>query len=76
MSDSAERLDWYRSPIDKRLLAELSTKRDFLPLVFILVQLSFSIVTGGLALWAFHNLSWPWVAGLVTGFYSESGGHQ
>ena len=83
MTDTVKRLDWYRSPIDSRVLAELSKKQDLLPLIHNLAQLGFSVGTGALALWSFHNLSWPWVAAAVYfhcsfyGFFgSGTGGHE
>ena len=83
MAETLQRLDWYRSPIDNRLLAELSRKKDLLPFMHTVGQLGFSAATGAVALWAFHHLSWPWVAAAVYfhcsfyGFFgSGTGGHE
>jgi fatty acid desaturase len=61
MSDSETRIDWYRSPIDKKVLAELTKRNNWRPLLHNLGMLGFSAATGALAVWAFHNLAWPWV---------------
>ena len=83
MESTKKRMAWYRSPIDRQVLSELSRKRDGLPLIHVLAQLGFSGATGAVALWAFHNVSWPWVAAAVYfhcsfyGFFgSGTGGHE
>ena len=61
MSDSDARIDWYRSPIDRSKLAELTKRNNWRPLLQNVAMLGFSAVTGAIAVWAFHNLAWPWI---------------
>ena len=61
MSDTKTRIDWYRSPVDRSLLAELTKRNNWRPLIHNLGMLGFSAATGAFAVWAFHNLAWPWV---------------
>lgn len=76
-------LDWYQCPIDRKVFKQLMVKNDWRPLLDNLGQLGFSFATGALALWAFHNLSWPWIVGAVYfhcsfyGFFGGgTGGHE
>ncbi len=76
-------LDWYQCPIDRKVFSALMKKKDLRPFLDNVGQLGFSLITGAFALWAFHNLSWPWVAGAVYfhcsfyGFFgSGTGGHE
>ena len=76
-------LNWYQCSIDRKVLSQLMEKNDWQPLLHNVGQLGFSIVTGIFALWAFHNLSWPWVVGAVYfhcsfyGFFGGgTGGHE
>ena len=83
IDDRGVRLGWYRSPIDRNLLAELNRKNDWQPLLHNLGMLAFSAATGTAAWWAFHNLAWPWVVVAVYlhcsfyGFFGGgTGGHE
>lgn len=83
MRDTNARIDWYRSPIDRATLRELTKKKNWLPLVHNLGLLGVSAATGGFAFWAFHNLAWPWVVVAVYvhcsfyGFFGGgAGGHE
>ena len=83
IDDTGKRLGWYRSPIDRAVLAELNRKNDWQPLLHNLGMLGFSAATGALAVWAFHHLAWPWVVAAVWvhcsfyGFFGGgTGGHE
>jgi fatty acid desaturase len=83
MANAKARIDWYRSPIDRTILADLTKKSDFRPLLQNLGLLLVSGATGTLAFWAFHNLTWPWVLLTVYlhcsfyGFFGGgAGGHE
>lgn len=76
-------LDWYQCPIDGKVFSQLMKKNNWRPLLDNVGQLGFSLVTGAFALWTFHNLTWPWVAGAVYfhcsfyGFFGGgTGGHE
>lgn len=76
-------LDWYQCPIDRKVLLQLMEKNDWRPFIDNISQLIFSLITGLFALWAFHNLSWPWIVAAVYfhcsfyGFFgSGTGGHE
>ncbi len=83
MSDTDVRISWYRSPIDRGLLAKLTRRNDWQPLLQNVGLLGFSAGTGVFAYWAFHNLAWPWVVLAVYlhcsfyGFFGGgAGGHE
>lgn len=83
MAGTQTRINWYRSPIDKTTLRELTKKNDWNPLLHNLGLLGFSAATGAFAYWAFHNLAWPWVVLAVYvhcsfyGFFGGgAGGHE
>jgi fatty acid desaturase len=83
MAEPRVRLDWYRSPIAKEELAKLTTRNNWRPLLHTVAMLGFSVATGVLAFWAFHNLTWPWVVITIYlhctfyGFFSGgAGGHE
>lgn len=77
-----KQLNWYRSPIDRAKLAELTKRRNFRPLIDILFQLGISVATAALALYAFRNWSWPLVVlstylhGSIYGIYGAAGNHE
>ena len=83
IDNGGKRLNWYRSPIDRAVLAELNRKNDWQPLLHNLGMLGFSAATGAVAYWAFHHLAWPWVVAAVYlhcsfyGFFGGgTGGHE
>ena len=53
------KLTWYRSPIDRTLLKDLTARKNLLPLIHILSQMCISAGTGYFAYWAYLNLPWP-----------------
>lgn len=83
MTDFKVRLNWYQSPIDRKVLSALTTKNNWRPLLQNVGMLAFSAGTGAFAFWAFHNLTWPWVVLAVYvhcsfyGFFGGgAGGHE
>ena len=83
IDDASRRFDWYRSPIDRAVLAELNRRNDWQPLLHNLGMLGFSVATGVVAVWAFHHLAWPWVVAAIWvhcsfyGFFGGgTGGHE
>ena len=54
-------IHWYKSPLDRQKLKELTTKSDSKALSHLLVHILFSISTGVIAWLAFRYLSWPFV---------------
>ena len=61
MSNKA-RIDWYRTPIDRQQLIQLTQKENVRPLIHIIVQLSFHTLTGIGVYLAWKHLSWPfWI---------------
>ena len=83
IDDDAKRFHWYRSPIDRSVLAELNRRNDWQPLLHNLGMLGFSVATGAVACWAFHHLAWPWVVAAIYlhcsfyGFFGGgTGGHE
>ncbi len=52
-------IHWYKSPLDRQRLKELTTKSDAKALSHLLLHLLFSISTGILVWLAFRNLPWP-----------------
>ena len=83
MADVETRIQWYRSPIDREVLAELTRRNDWRPLLHNVAMLGFSAATGIFAYWAHLNLAWPWVVLAVYfhctfyGFFGGgAGGHE
>ncbi len=63
--DADERIKWYRCPIEKEQLAELTQRQNLRPLIHITAQLLFSALTGFGVYLAWRYLSWPfWVAAI------------
>jgi fatty acid desaturase len=63
--DNHEKINWYRSPVDKEKLIELTQKRNLRPLMHIVLHLSFSAITGTATFLAWKYLAWPfWGAAL------------
>lgn len=54
------RIDWYRTPIEKDKLRELTQRSDFKGFRHMILQLGFSLGTGALAYYSWLN--WPWWA--------------
>ena len=76
------KLKWHRTPIDRDKLVLLTKRRNLRPLVDNIAQLGFSALTAGAAVYAFRNLSWPWMV-LFTfihctfyGVYGAAGNHE
>ena len=62
------KISWYRSPIDPGLLSELMQRNDFRGWLQTLSHLGYFILTGGLAYFAFLNISlsnWYWTLPLL-----------
>ena len=62
------RIAWYRSPIDKAVLAELMQRNDFRAWTQTLCHLGLFFVTGALAYLAYLNIgadNWPWSVPLL-----------
>lgn len=60
------RVKWYKTPIDKELLKELTSRSDWKALRHILPHLAISMMTAALALYSFHN--WPWYVTVLSLF--------
>lgn len=77
-----KRINWYRSPIDKGLMKELTRRSDAKGLLQCLGFLLMSIATGTLAYYSFHH--WPWPAtvlavyfhGMCYFFHGHAGIHE
>ncbi len=52
---------WYRSPVEKERLKELTERKNLYPLLHVLGHMIFSAATGYFAVFAFFNLAWPFV---------------
>jgi fatty acid desaturase len=61
-----EKIEWYRTPIPKERLKELTRRKNLLPLIHICANLLFCAATGYFVFYAFQSLSWPFV---VAGIY-------
>lgn len=55
------KIDWYRTPIDKEKLRELTRRENFRPLLHILTQILFSVATGAGVIFAWKYLPWPFM---------------
>lgn len=54
-------ITWYRVPVDKGLLRELTRRSDLAGLAQSLGHLGLAAVTGYCAWFAWHHLAWPWI---------------
>lgn len=54
-----EKVNWYRSPIDKTVKKELMKRSDLHGFLQIIPQLLLSVVTGAFCIYAFYTFSWP-----------------
>ncbi|HET6450878.1 MAG TPA: fatty acid desaturase [Spirochaetia bacterium] len=55
----ADPIPWYRSPIPRETLRELTTRRTLGPLVHVLGHIAFAVLTAAFALYSFARLPWP-----------------
>lgn len=53
-----EKIRWYRSPIPKDRLRELTQRSDFIPTIHIVSQIGLSVATGVLAYLSFYYAHW------------------
>lgn len=53
-----EKIDWYRSPLDKDVKRELLQRSDLKGLAHTLAQIGLSIATGFFVWYSFHHLHW------------------
>ena len=60
MSEPAS-ITWYRTPIAKEKLRELTARKTLRPLVHVLGHIAFAAATTALVLYCFANLPWPFV---------------
>lgn len=76
--DSA--IAWYRTPIDKDKLRDLTRRSDIRPLGHVLSQILLATVTGTIAYLSWKFLAWPttvlaiWVHATVYAFFGYAGG--
>ncbi len=73
-----DRIQWYRPGLEKETLTRLKARSDAKAFGLVLSRLLLSALTCSLAVYAWYNLSWPWVlaAVYVHGmFYSFLGEH-
>jgi len=54
-----ERIKWYRTPIEKEVLRELTRPRTLRPILHVGGHLLFSILTGVFAVYSFLHFAWP-----------------
>lgn len=54
-----DKIDWYRSAVDKELLRELTLKSNLRPFIHITSQILFTVLTGTAAYLAWLYLPWP-----------------
>jgi fatty acid desaturase len=78
-----DRINWYRSPVEKETMKRLMERRDGRAFAQILPQLALTAATGVGAYWAWDHLAWPLVLlavylhGTVWSFVGLSGaGHE
>jgi fatty acid desaturase len=64
--DALQRINWYRSPVDRKLLAELNQRSDALGFAQTLGHLG--IIAGTAALAWHASLNWPWWIALTCFF--------
>lgn len=55
---SENKINWYRSPLDKAVLKELTKRSDFPGFIRITALLAMVVLTGSLAYYAYLNWSW------------------
>ena len=60
-----EKINWYRSSIEKETLVQLKTRSDAKAFIAVCSRLLLSISTGILAFYSWRNLAWPWTLILV-----------
>ena len=74
------KIDWYRTPIAREKLRELTARSDWKPLLHVLAQLALSAATGFVAFYSFRNWAWPvtvllvWVHCTFYNFLGYAGG--
>ena len=56
---AGERINWYRTPIEKPLMKKLLKRSDAMGLLQCLSMILLSVATGGLAYYSFHHWAWP-----------------
>ena len=56
-----QRINWYRTSLDKAVLRELNQRSDLAGFLKCLTWLAVITLTGWFAYWAFKNLSWPFI---------------
>ncbi len=59
------RIKWYRSPVPKETLSELTRKSNLRPLIHITSQILFTVLTGTTAYLAWLHLPWPFFIGAL-----------
>lgn len=61
MADITTKIDWYRTPVPRDRLAELTRRETLRPLLHVGGHLLFSAATAFLVVFAFNALWWPFV---------------
>jgi fatty acid desaturase len=62
---SADRINWYRTPLDRETLARLNRRSDLLGFLQVFGHLGIMCATAGLALYGAGRWPWPAVAAMV-----------
>jgi fatty acid desaturase len=74
------KIDWYRTPIDRDRLRELTARSNWKPLLHVVAQLALSAATAYVAFYSFRNWPWPvtvllvWVHCTFYTFFGYAGG--